>query len=132
MQCPICRIPGFVVEYQGVELDLCPECCGIWFDRGELELVLDSEQPMNLVPATSEEDRRRCPICRNKMDKVNIGPGRRVLIDTCPKGCGLWFDKGELKELTGNLQEEGWSVAPEIRDFLGEMFPEKDNKPDVE
>ncbi len=132
MKCPVCRVPGFVVEYQGVELDLCAECNGIWFDRGELDLVLGHDHPVNQAPASSDEAKRPCPICRKKMDKVNIGPDRRVLIDACPEGCGLWFDQGELSELTHSLQSEGWQVAPEVREFLCGMFPETPTNPDGE
>lgn len=128
MKCPICRVPGFVVEYAGIELDLCASCNGIWFDRGELELVLGPATPLIQLAAETSEARRRCPICSKKMDKVNIGPDRRVLIDTCPEGCGIWFDSGELAELTRNLAEGGWHVAPEVRTFLCEMFSNRDGE----
>lgn len=130
MKCPVCHVPGFVVEYQEVELDLCPDCGGTWFDRGELNLVLGHGQPVDQDPATTDEEKRQCPICLEKMDKVNIGPQRRVMVDTCPQGCGIWFDKGELGELTHNLQEEGWHIAPEVREFLCGMFPDSDSESD--
>ena len=59
------------------------------------------------------------------MNKVNIGPGRRVLIDSCPNGCGLWFDQNELADLTGDLKAEGWQVQPSVQEFLSGMFPTK-------
>ena len=124
MKCPVCQEITFVVEYQDVEIDLCPTCNGIWLDHGELELLLGPETAINSVPAESNEDLRRCPLCPKKMDKVNIGPGRRVLIDTCPDGCGLWFDSNELSELTHDLKNEGWHVQPEVREFLSGMFPD--------
>jgi Zn-finger nucleic acid-binding protein len=36
---------------QGIELDFCPECRGIWLDRGELEKLIDRSQ--NLQPEQS-------------------------------------------------------------------------------
>jgi Zn-finger nucleic acid-binding protein len=117
-----------VVEYEGIELDLCPGCRGVWFDRGELELILGHGQALPQTEAVTGEKRRRCPLCRKKMDKVNIGPDRRVLIDACPEGCGLWFDSGELRQLTGSLEQEGWRVAPEVREFLRDMFPDKSDE----
>ena len=61
------------------------------------------------------------------MNKLNIGPGRRVLVDSCPEGCGVWFDGGELQDLTAHLKDAGWRVAPEVRDFLAGMFPSEND-----
>lgn len=128
MNCPVCKVPAYVVEYQGVELDICGECQGVWFDRGELNLVLGYGQPVDKSLAETSEEKRRCPICTKKMDKVNIGPASRVLIDSCPEGCGLWFDAGELGELTQKMHDEGLHIAPEVRDYLCSMFTNLDEK----
>ncbi len=42
MICPACKNDMIVVEYQRIELDFCPHCRGVWFDCGELELMLKS------------------------------------------------------------------------------------------
>jgi len=125
MKCPVCRVPTYVVEFEQIELDLCPDCRGLWFDRGELELLLESANTSDLAAAATDEASRGCPICRKMMNKVNIGPGRRVLIDSCSQGCGLWFDKNELADLAGDLKDEGWQVPTRVRDFLSGMFPTK-------
>jgi len=125
MKCPVCNVPTYVVEHDEIELDLCPDCQGIWFDAGELDLLLDREQTAPLTAAVTDEQVRPCPLCRQKMNKVNIGPSDRVLIDTCPAGCGIWFDNNELQELTRDLAENGWQVQPRVRNFLCEMFPAK-------
>jgi len=41
MRCPACKIPFAVMERNGVEIDYCPKCLGVWFDRGEIDQVLD-------------------------------------------------------------------------------------------
>lgn len=125
MKCPVCRVPTYVVEHDHIELDLCADCGGTWFDAGELELLLEDGAHTALAAAATDEAVRDCPLCRKKMTKANIGPGRRVLIDTCPAGCGLWFDADELKELTADLAQDGWQVQPRVRKFLSEMFPTK-------
>jgi len=113
----------YVVEYDEIEVDLCPDCRGTWLDHGELELLLERVARLDLQLAETREARRPCPICRHKMDKVNIGPADGVLIDACGDGCGLWFDNEELRELTRDLGEKGWRVPDGVRDFLGNMFP---------
>ncbi len=46
MDCPICNIPLAMSDKQGIEIDYCPKCRGIWLDRGELEKIIDrSNQP---------------------------------------------------------------------------------------
>lgn len=42
MKCPACPDTTLVMtERQGVEIDYCPTCRGIWLDRGELDKLLD-------------------------------------------------------------------------------------------
>jgi len=42
MICPVCKCDMIVVEYHNIELDYCTTCKGVWFDSGELELLLES------------------------------------------------------------------------------------------
>ena len=41
MRCPVCDSDLRAVDRQGVEIDFCPRCRGVWLDRGELEKLLD-------------------------------------------------------------------------------------------
>ena len=42
MKCPRCKEPNLLMaDKQGVEIDYCPECRGMWLDRGELEKIID-------------------------------------------------------------------------------------------
>jgi len=40
MNCPNCNVPLAISEKQGVEIDYCPQCRGIWLDRGELNKIM--------------------------------------------------------------------------------------------
>ncbi len=40
MNCPHCVTPLDVSERQGVEIDICPRCRGVWLDRGELDKII--------------------------------------------------------------------------------------------
>ncbi|MEK2687782.1 TFIIB-type zinc ribbon-containing protein [Bdellovibrio sp. GT3] len=45
MKCPHCKDKDLVMsERKGVEIDYCPECRGIWLDKGELDKILDRSQ----------------------------------------------------------------------------------------
>ena len=42
MKCPVCKdVTLLMSEKNGVEIDHCPECRGIWLDRGELDKIID-------------------------------------------------------------------------------------------
>ena len=40
MPCPVCKIPLVMSERQGVEIDYCSQCRGVWLDRGELDKIV--------------------------------------------------------------------------------------------
>ena len=48
MKCPVCKdVTLLMSEKKGVEIDYCPECRGIWLDRGELEKLIEKEERYN-------------------------------------------------------------------------------------
>lgn len=55
-KCPICNIELFMAERQGVEIDYCKKCGGVWLDKDELEAIINiSDQFMN-EKSFSDED----------------------------------------------------------------------------
>ena len=126
MDCPVCKNAMITLELQEVEIDHCTDCGGIWLDAGELELLLGNpEQAEQLldsfkVDADCTEKRRKCPICLKKMQKIIVGPSTPVLlIDKCPKGDGLWFDKGELQDIFNRAKLD---KDNKIQKLLADMF----------
>jgi uncharacterized protein len=41
MPCPVCKVALVMSERQGVEIDYCPQCRGVWLDRGELDKIIE-------------------------------------------------------------------------------------------
>ena len=41
MKCPTCQIELKMADRQGVEIDYCPQCRGVWLDRGELDKIIE-------------------------------------------------------------------------------------------
>ena len=127
MDCPVCKESAMVtLELNEVEIDYCTVCCGIWLDAGELELLLgEPEKAKKLldsfkVDTSSVEKTRKCPICDKKMQKIVVGSSAPVLlIDKCTKGDGLWFDKGELKDIFNRAQLD---KENKIQELLADMF----------
>jgi Zn-finger nucleic acid-binding protein len=52
MPCPVCKVPLVMSERQGVEIDYCPQCRGVWLDRGELDKIIERSVPAD-QPAVS-------------------------------------------------------------------------------
>jgi len=61
MKCPIDDTPLAISSRDGVEIDYCPQCRGVWLDRGELDKIIDraaaSMAPAS-TPQPSRDDRR--------------------------------------------------------------------------
>lgn len=56
MKCPTCKEPNLVIsERQGIEIDYCPECRGVWLDRGELDKILERSQ-QNTAPSRPAQE----------------------------------------------------------------------------
>ncbi len=128
MDCPVCQEAMIVCELDQVEIDHCVSCGGIWLDAGELELLLGSgagqEDVLHVLsPETSaEESPRPCPICLKPMEKVLCaGKDKNILLDRCRFKDGLWFDKGELKDV---LEAGNKAVNSKILMLLQEIFRE--------
>ncbi len=44
MKCPACNETLVMADRQGVEIDYCPKCRGVWLDRGELDKIIERSQ----------------------------------------------------------------------------------------
>ena len=131
MKCPIDKSDMIVVEHEKIEIDHCLKCSGVWFDSGELELLVSmlkaggaSAQTDLLIPheVKANEARWKCPICGHKMRKVSLGNSKQVLVDSCPQGDGLWFDSGELHHVISEIEPSKTQAAQDVISFLGSAF----------
>lgn len=131
MDCPFCENPMIILELDEVETDYCANCSGIWLDAGELEILFaDASQAKQLIAsfrqADTKEKARHCPICLKKMQKILVADEKeQIIIDRCPKGHGLWFDRGELAQVLakGTLDKERKVIK-----LLTEMFGQAQNR----
>ena len=41
MKCPNCDVALVMADRQGIEIDYCPQCRGVWLDRGELDKIIE-------------------------------------------------------------------------------------------
>lgn len=67
MLCPVCKVELKLAERQGIEIDYCPKCRGVWLDRSELDEIIKKSNAEN-TQAFDEED---------EDDDRSSGRGRR-------------------------------------------------------
>ncbi len=136
MLCPCCREELIIVEVHGVEVDLCIGGDGLWFDHDELDqLFLRAGVPQELagledrlarLPQTSGA-KRRCPRCRARLVHVSLaGAAEGPVLDSCPRGHGLWFDPGELEALADQGFSADVDSLDHVRQFLQQFLHPND------
>ena len=91
--------------FQGLEVDLCPKCGGLWLDRGEITraaklpeaelarlrgLLTGASGP----PPVPTPNKAPCPACTGSLSEVVLGT---VHVDYCGTCHGIFLDKGELE-----------------------------------
>lgn len=65
MQCPIDGSTLVIAERSGVEIDYCPQCRGVWLDRGELDKIIErsavqaAPPPPQAAPLRGHDEGRR-------------------------------------------------------------------------
>lgn len=59
MKCPVCKdVTLLMSEKKGIEIDYCPECRGIWLDRGELEKLMEKENEVVNLDYNKHDDKK--------------------------------------------------------------------------
>ena len=54
MNCPVCAVTLVMSERQGIEIDYCPQCRGVWLDRGELDKIIERSGADAPAPAPQQ------------------------------------------------------------------------------
>ncbi len=101
MQCPKCKseAPDFKTV-EGVLLNFCNACHGLWFDRGELALYCETERDVPNIDALlpmAQDTPYACPRCPDEqLAELPYMAGEDLLIDWCASCHGAWLDAREI------------------------------------
>jgi Zn-finger nucleic acid-binding protein len=120
MKCPRDGILLQRVNAEGVELDKCHKCNGIWFDRGEFEKLRDlglTDVEEAIEKEFGHPDYQQdtvngymhCPRCDGRLSSHIYTYVDPVRVDTCLKCLGVWLDEGELDKIVA--QKKGLNGA---------------------
>lgn len=113
IDCPRCKKelqPQIIKERRGeIEVDICDQCKGTWYDQGELNDLEKIVEPVfvEVRKIPNEYDQLTalaCPKCKVIMKKADHPRDENVILDYCEECSGIWLDGGELTA----IQKENW------------------------
>jgi len=120
MHCYKCHTPMDRKVFQGVLVDVCPTCEGLWLDGGELQMLQEHEEKS--IPELRMEAKREvagekrqlvtahgvCPRCQAvELEERSLAG---VLVDVCPRCGGIYFDWGELTQVLQATEHKGFEA----------------------
>jgi Zn-finger nucleic acid-binding protein len=107
-------------NFQGLEVDLCPNCGGLWLDRGEITRAakLPEAELARLrgllqgqagPPPVPTENKAPCPACTGSLSEVVLGT---VHVDYCGQCHGIFLDRGELEDAIEAVRARDRNTTP--------------------
>ncbi len=107
MRCPKCRSDMEQIDVDGIEIDRCITCSGIWFDAGEAEALRNKKAAAaidtgdaNIGKIQNAIDHYRCPRCGGSMVRMVDPQQTHIWYEKCGSCLGTFFDAGEFKDLS--------------------------------
>lgn len=118
MKCPKCQSELDQVEHQGVQIDRCSSCNGLWFDAFEHEELkaLSGSEAIDVGPATNASTGTPtgpCPRCSVKMISMVVIGQPHISYESCGVCHGVFFDAGEFRD----FREE--TFGEKLRSYFG-------------
>ena len=124
LSCPRCdSVDLEEVEVDGVLIDRCVQCAGLWFDHNEINQIVDMTPSAKLVdsvipPPAAAVESLICPRCEGvALRRYRIGGnGSLLLVYRCASCSGSWMDRGQLRQV------EDPRIAESLKKHLGLVF----------
>ena len=98
-KCPECNEYFNILHINNAEIDCCKKCEGLWFDPNELQIVMKTADDITKDFLHAGKSKYECPICQTIMRKRSFLFPERLVVDICPEGHGVYFEKGELEQI---------------------------------
>lgn len=107
MQCPVRGVELKVAERQGVEIDDCPQCCGVWLEPDELDKIIErSARDPRFQTNTAEDDES------NPYEKRKRAGNARKIQDA-------YFDRYDTHRSRSGRKRPGGFLS-DVFDFFGD------------
>jgi uncharacterized protein len=79
--CPNCRVALAVSERHGIEIDYCPQCRGVWLDRGELDKIIEGSERHAVAPVRPQRPPQPMPRRDDDDDRGRGGKRRKSFLE---------------------------------------------------
>lgn len=103
------------MDFEGIEVDFCPGCMGIWFDRGELSGSLSKNAGADDVETSdffdSNPSKYACPRCSKRLVETPL-PELKITVEKCRSCGGLFLDRGEFQRAKRRMKRTKLVVQP--------------------
>lgn len=105
MKCPKCSAAMERVTVDGIEVDRCIACHGIWLDLGEVEKLRAKAGQVDTGESSAGKTAKagvvNCPRCNTRMIEMVVLNHPHIRYESCKICYGVYFDAGEFREASG-------------------------------
>lgn len=112
MKCPGCGGELTAAKRDGVDLEGCAGCGGMWLTRQELEQLEDEAYDLGKKGSlvfNPEASDKACPACAQGLERFQYRD-YDLEMEFCPAGCGFWLEAGEDKRVIELMRREEASL----------------------
>lgn len=123
-KCPQSPLKEAKVKDTLVRIDYCKACKGIWFDRFELEKLMEHALWDFRPPMGADKTAWLCPKCEKNLVTFPY-PHTDIPVEMCKSCSGIWLDKHELKTIEAArkaLRESGEPDAAQKAGLFDKIF----------
>ncbi len=89
MKCPNCEETLVMAERQGIEIDYCPKCRGVWLDKGELDKIIERSSSAQSTQEQKQYEEKRKRQYDDDNDNFSAGSAKEMI--KTPTGGGVDF-----------------------------------------
>lgn len=110
MKCPNCGAELRAAKRDGLDVEVCPSCQGLWLTAQELSALEDEtfrlgDDEKGTLVFRSETTTRKCPVCSGSLRTFSYRL-YDLALDYCEAGHGFFLDAGEDKRVLDLMREE--------------------------
>jgi len=85
-KCPECQNNSHILRINNVEIDCCKNCESLWFDPGELQIIMNTAGDITNNFLHAGKSKYNCPVCQSRLRRRSFLFPERLVVDKCSEG----------------------------------------------